>query len=85
MSGLELDMGTVMDIYRHLERGVKLLEHHTGYVNARKYALLLDYQLLLANGIGRDSRQSSMVAVAHILGKRQCEQIINQLVTCFHK
>ncbi len=79
-----LDMGAVLDIDGHLELGIELLEHPAGHLDTCEHALLLDDEALHAALVGRNGAESGVVAVAHVLGKRQSEQIVYELVFSFH-
>ncbi len=76
--------GAVAYHHGHVQLGVKLLKHAPGYVDTGQYAFFLYYQLLTAAGLGGDGAESGGVAVAHILGKGQGEQVVDELVGSFH-
>ena len=75
-----LDTSAVTHEHLDLHIWVEATEHLLGNLHTSQNAVFLDEQMRLTHRILGNTTQGSMVAVADVLGKRQVNQPVNQLL-----
>ena len=73
-------MRTILHEDLHLELRVEGIENAACDIDASQNAFLLDQEFLLADGIGGDAAECSVVTIADILGETQFDELLNELV-----
>lgn len=68
----------------HPEAGVKTLEDLSCYIDSGKNTVFFNYKLLATHGIGRNSAEGGVVAIANVFSECELQQIVDELIFCFH-